>query len=67
MKKRVIIGALVAIAGLVALGWHFNAGGKVPAGQQPLVSLTSENFDQLRTAFNAASGGVRIVLLLSPT
>jgi hypothetical protein len=32
-----------------------------------LVSLTSSNFDQLRTAFNAASGEVRVVLLLSPT
>jgi hypothetical protein len=40
---------------------------KVPAGQPSLDSLTSENFDQLRTAFNRASGDVRVVLLLSPT
>jgi hypothetical protein len=67
MKKRLSILAVVMIAGLLALGWHFYGGGRVPAGQPPLVSLTSSNFDQLRTAFNEASGEVRIVLLLSPT
>ena len=40
---------------------------KTPTGQPPLTALTSNNFDQLRAAFNAASGDVRIVLLLSPT
>jgi hypothetical protein len=38
-----------------------------PTGQPPLTALTSNNFGQLRVAFNAASGDVRIVLLLSPT
>lgn len=40
---------------------------EVPAGQPSLFSLTSENFDQLRAAFNKTSGDVRVVLLLSPT
>lgn len=40
---------------------------KTPAGQPPLMALASGNFDQLRAAFNAASGDVRVVLLLSPT
>jgi hypothetical protein len=40
---------------------------RVPPGQPSLSSLTSENFDQLRTAFDKASGDVRVVLLLSPT
>lgn len=40
---------------------------RVPAGQPSLSILTPENFDQLRTAFNQASGDVRVVLLLSPT
>jgi hypothetical protein len=40
---------------------------KIPAGQPSLSFLTSENFDQLRVAFNKASGHVRVVLLLSPT
>ena len=67
MKKRVsIVGGLVLI-GLLALGWHFYGGATVPAGQPALVSLTTGNFSELRTAFNAASREVRIVLLLSPT
>jgi hypothetical protein len=67
MKKRLSILAVIAIAGLLALGWHFYGTARVPPGQPPLSSLTLTNFDQLRTAFNAASGEVRIVLLLSPT
>jgi hypothetical protein len=67
MKQRLSILTVIVVAGVLALGWHFYGGEKVPAGQPPLVSLTSANFDQLRTAFNAASGEVRIVLLLSPT
>jgi hypothetical protein len=67
MKKRLSILAVLVVGGLLALGWRFYHGEKVPAGQPPLVSLTSSNFGQLRSAFNAASGEVRIVLLLSPT
>lgn len=67
MKKRLSILAVLVLVALLALGWHIYGGGKVPAGQPPLVSLTSTSFDQVRTAFNAASGEVRIVLLLSPT
>ena len=52
------------LAGLLA---DISSQQKVPAGQPSLSSLTSENFDQLRTAFNKASGDVRVVLLLSPT
>jgi hypothetical protein len=66
MKKSVGILAMVVVAGLT-LGRHFYGGSRVPAAQPPLIFLTSSNFDQLRTAFNDASGEVRIVLLLSPT
>jgi hypothetical protein len=67
MKKLLSILAVLVLLGLLALGRHFYRGETVPAGQPPLVSLTSTNFDQLRAAFNAASGEVSIVLLLSPT
>jgi hypothetical protein len=67
MKKRLSIVTLLLTIALLALGWYFYGGSTVPAGQPPLVALTSANFDQLRAAFNAASGEVRIVLLLSPT
>jgi hypothetical protein len=52
------------LAGLLA---DISSQQRVPAGQASLLSLTSENLDQLRAAFNAASGDVRVVLLLSPT
>ena len=52
------------LAGLLA---DISSQQKGPAGQPSLSSLTSENFEQLRTAFNKASGDVREVLLLSPT
>jgi hypothetical protein len=52
------------LAGLLA---NISSEQKVPAGQPSLSTLTLENFDKLRTAFNAASGDVRVVLLLSPT
>lgn len=67
MNRRLSIIAVLAFVGLLILSWHFYGGTAVPAGQPPLVSLTSRNFDQLRAEFNAASGEVRIVLLLSPT
>lgn len=67
MKKLLSVLAVLMLVGLLALGWRFYGGARVPAGQHPLVFLTSSNFDQLRTAFNASSGDVRIVLLLSPT
>jgi hypothetical protein len=67
MKKRLGIVAVLLAVGLLALGWRFYGGARVPGGQRPLVLLTSSNFDQLRAAFNAGSDCVRIVLLLSPT
>jgi hypothetical protein len=67
MKGRLGILGVLLVAGLLVLGWRFYGGARVPAGQPPLVFLTSSNFDQLRSAFNASSGDVRIVLLLSPT
>jgi hypothetical protein len=67
MKRLLSILAVLVLIGLLALGRHFYSGKTVPVGQPPLVSITSTNFDQLRSAFNAASGEVRIVLLLSPT
>ena len=67
MKKSLIILGAIVIAGSLVFGWHFYGAARVPSGQHPLVFLTSSNFDQLRTAFNASSGDVRIVVLLSPT
>jgi hypothetical protein len=66
-RKGIAVAALLAVLGLLAVGRRYYAGSTVPAGQPALVSLEAQNFDQVRRAFNAASGNVRIVLLLSPT
>jgi hypothetical protein len=65
--KRITVAALLAVLGLLAVSRHYYAGSTVPAGQPALLSLDAQNFDQVRRAFNAASGNVRVVLLLSPT
>ncbi|HXJ03467.1 MAG TPA: hypothetical protein VNH65_00090 [Candidatus Acidoferrum sp.] len=67
MKTWLSFLAAFGIVALVAVGWRFYGGEAVPLGQPPLVSLTPTKIDQLRAAFNKASGDVRIVLLLSPT
>jgi hypothetical protein len=67
MKNRLAIVAALIVVGLLGLGWYLYRGQRVPSGQPALVSLSAANFDILRSSFNAASGDVRIVLLLSPT
>jgi len=67
MKSRrllVVAIALVIVAGLL---YYFYGGSSVPAGQRPLVRLAAGNFGELRDAFNAASGSVRVIAMLSPT
>lgn len=67
MKRSLSVLAALVLAGLLVLGWRYFGGSNVPAGQPPLTRLTAGNFPELRTAFDAAAGKVRIVLLLSPT
>lgn len=67
-SSAVVIGLVFFFPQTVA-GWLANISGppKISAAQPPLSFLTTENFDQLRAAFNNAAGDVRVVLLLSPT
>ena len=66
MKKKLIVLSVVAMA--VLLGAIYLWGpGTVPAGQQPLVTLSSENVNAFETAFDADADMPRLVLLLSPT
>jgi hypothetical protein len=50
----------------LAVRYYFT-GHQVPAGQPPLADLDSRSLDALKSDFNAASDGIRIILLLSPT
>jgi hypothetical protein len=63
--RRIVLLACLAI---FALGLYYLYGGSAtPAGQPTLSRLTSANFGDLKTTFNAASGRVRVIAMLAPT
>ena len=66
MRRKYSWVALAAALLLAAL-LYVRGGGRAPAGQVPLINLTGQNADTVRTAFNAAQGDARVLLLLSPT
>jgi uncharacterized membrane protein YgaE (UPF0421/DUF939 family) len=65
-RRGTILTAAVVLVPLLAAAWFLHGGG-FAAGAPPAVSLQTNNFEQLRIAFNSATGNVRVVLLLSPT
>jgi len=65
-KKREIIVTVAAV--LVVLTGHVPLGtSSVPAGQEPLLALSSTNFSEFEKAFDGEAGVSRLVLLASPT
>lgn len=66
MKRKFIL-AVILILVLAGTAIYFYGGGRVPAGQPPLQSLTAANVSLIRNAFNAAKDDTRVLLLLSPT
>lgn len=65
-KKLIILGAVVATVLLAAI-YFLRGPGTVPAGQQPLATLTASNVGTFQVAFDADANFPRMVLLLSPT
>lgn len=66
MKRRyrhmaVLAAVLAAVLGSVSCGHQ------APAGQASLRDLTPQNVAEIKNAFNASKGEVRLLLLLSPT
>jgi hypothetical protein len=57
------------ISTIVALSivWYLWLSKGTPPGQPPLTSLTQNNLDHFKKAFNDAGDEARLVLLLSPT
>jgi hypothetical protein len=66
LKRKYILGALVAVIVLAALV-YFYAGSQAPAGQPQLSSLTAQNVVEVKNHFNMTKDDVRMLLLLSPT
>jgi hypothetical protein len=66
MRKQRVLWALAVVA--VGLGVVWYASRPVaPAGQPPLVTLDADSLGTLRSDFNGAAGGTRIIVLLAPT
>lgn len=65
MKRRIVIGVVITV--LLATAAYFWGPGKAPAGQPPLITLSSENQSQFEAAFDADADVPRLVLLVSPT
>ena len=66
MKKRAIVLAVIAVVLLLAVVYLWRPSA-VPAGQEPLVELSTINFSDFENAFDRDSDTPRLVLLLSPT
>ena len=66
MNRKHILAAILAIASVGAL-FYFYGGSQTPTGQAPLQRLTTQNVAEVKSAFNATKGDVRVLLLLSPT
>lgn len=66
MKKRLTwIAVIVVIAG--TLFWRFFGSSKTPEGQPPLVVLSANDLNQVKTLFNSHKDKKRVIVLLSPT
>ena len=66
MKRGAVFGVVGAVVVLLAIAYLWGPS-SVPAGQQPLVTLSDSNFGEFAAAFDADRTVPRMVLLLSPT
>lgn len=66
MKKRVILGAAIAIVLALAAVYLWGPP-SVPAGQEPLTVLSNAGLGAFASAFDRDAEVPRLVLLLSPT
>jgi len=66
MKKGIWITTVVALV-LVSFGLYLWGPSKTPPGQQPLMRISAANFTEFEAAFDAAAGGPRLVVQVSPT
>lgn len=66
MKRRAILAVVAAIVALLAIVYVWGPS-SVPAGQQPLVTLSQANWSEFAAAFDADPNVPRMLLLLSPT
>jgi len=66
VKKRAVVFVVLVTLLLVAAVCLWGPS-KTPPAQKPLLTLTTTNFNDFEAAFDEATDGQRLVLLLSPT
>jgi hypothetical protein len=67
MKKRGVIGVVVAAVLVLLVAAYRWGPGSAPHGQEPVLTLSQTNFGEFEKAFDAETDVPRMVLLLSPT
>lgn len=67
MNRRSFWIAMAVSAAAFLLGAYLWLPASTPPGQQPLMRLSAGNAEEFAAAYDAASAGKRLVLLLSPT
>jgi hypothetical protein len=67
MKKKRLIGVVVAAVFVLLAAAYLWGPGSAPRGQAPVVTLSEGNFEEFEKAFDAEADVPRLVLLLSPT
>jgi len=66
VKKRAVV-FVVLVTLLLVAGVYLWGPSKTPPAQKPLLTLATTNFNDFEAAFDEATDGQRLVLLLSPT
>jgi len=66
MKTKWIVFAALALL-LLSAGIYFWGPSAVPPGQRQLSRLSSDNFADFASAFDAEAEAARLILLVSPT
>ena len=67
MKRDLTIGLGAALAVLLGVGIYISIPGHAPLGQPALADLNERTLPDFEAEFNRAAGGVRVILLISPT
>jgi hypothetical protein len=67
MKRKQVIALMVVVIVVLSVAGYLWGPGAAPRGQEPLVSLSAQNFSEFEKAFDEDADVPRLVLLLSPT
>ena len=67
MKRIRVLILVLVIAICAAAAWYTWAPRRTPPQQAPLIVLDAAKLEDVAADFNRAAGGVRVIVLLSPT